>query len=137
MRLRVSSKSFFEIIKEHRLAFMDFLSDKEYALGLISGFIDAEGYVDKSNLTVCQKDKAILELISEILNQYEIKNSFYASRNSVYPGIVWRLRISTSFKYLPHNSCKVKRAKQRGGEAWSSCRAHNPEIGGSNPPLAI
>jgi hypothetical protein len=110
MRLRVSSRSFFETIKDHKLNFReDSITDKDYRLGLISGFIDAEGDISNPTIVVSQKDKSTLDTIARMLNQFEIPTKFYAAKNYVCPGVTWRLKIPPSFKYLPHNSCKVSR----------------------------
>jgi hypothetical protein len=106
-RIRVRSKKFMNFIKKRSKIFNS-LSD-EYKIGLISGFIDAEGWVTKGEIMVTQKDKEVLTKFKEICESFDIFRKMWPSYNIKSKGPVWRLRISTKFKYLPHNSYKVKR----------------------------
>ena len=113
-RIRVHSKLFLAFIKEQLEKFklhsthlrrsfrLDFL------LGVISGFIDAEGHLAHGTIFIAQKDGAIMRAMQSICEILNIKCAIWETRNTP-SGYIWRGRISTSFKYLPHNSKKVER----------------------------
>lgn len=110
-KLRVNSKELINVIKLLEHDFSDFkLVNKELLMGSVSGFIDAEGYVNHGEIVVTQKDKDVLEKFikySELLN---IKiTRFWSSDNPKSKNKIWRLRISTQFKNMHHNSQKVFR----------------------------
>ena len=80
-------------------------------LGLLSGFIDAEGYVGNGEVVITQKDKKVLELFKEICIKLNIPTKKFWSFSNSRTNEVWRLRISTKIKLKDHNSCKLKRQK--------------------------
>jgi hypothetical protein len=107
----VNSKEFMFFINEEVIKIKNKRLSKDYKLGLLSGFIDAEGYVNKG-ITLAQKDKNTLKFFQNITEQLNIKNRLFHTPNYTpkgIKGIIWRLYLSTSFKYLPHNSLKVSR----------------------------
>lgn len=115
IRLRVSSKEFmFFIISKTSELFDETKKttlSKDYKIGVISGFIDAEGYVNNGEIQLTQKDKTVLIMIKELCKDLSIATrKFYSTKNYKTDNLIWRLRISTKFKYMPHNSYKVKRA---------------------------
>lgn len=115
IRLKVSSKKFMFFILAKRNELFDNTKrntlSKDYKLGLISGFIDAEGYVNNGEILLTQKDKNVLTTIKELCEDLSITTrKFYSTKNYKTEHMIWRLRISTKFKYTLHNSYKVKRA---------------------------
>lgn len=115
VKLKVSSKVFMEFIlfKKNELFVKSIRSNlnRDYKLGVISGFIDAEGYVNNGEMQLTQKDKTVLIMIKELCKDLSITTrKFYSTKNYKTDNLIWRLRISTKFKYMPHNSYKVKRA---------------------------
>jgi len=114
IRLKVSSKEFMRFILFKKDELFDESKtnglDEEYKLGVISGFIDAEGYVNNGEIQLTQKDKRMLIMIKELCKDLSITTrKFYSTKNYKTDNLIWRLRISTKFKYMPHNSYKVKR----------------------------
>lgn len=109
VRIRINSKELMKIFNQKVLEFKENKKlSKDYKLGLISGFIDAEGYVKKGEIVVTQKDKKTLERFKLLVPPKMIKK-FWSCKNYNGKGKIWRLRISTKFKYIPHNSYKVNR----------------------------
>ena len=84
--------------------------NRDYRLGIVSGFIDAEGYVSKGNLVVSQKDKEIIDIIERVLKNFKIDTRKWWRENYKSTAGIWTLRISTAFKYTKHNSIKVSEA---------------------------
>ncbi|VVB60877.1 LAGLIDADG-like domain protein [uncultured archaeon] len=118
-RVRVNSRSLMRFLQEERSRIINASLGKEYALGLISGFIDAEGYVGNGEILVTQRDKGTLMLFKNICESLSVPTKkFWSSKNYKSKSDIWRLRISTSFKYLPHNSHKVREVY--GGSALRS-----------------
>ncbi len=108
--VRVSSKNFMNTM-ENEVNNIDSLGDtsEEFKIGLLSGFIDAEGYVNNGEIQLTQKDKNTLLLFKKIADEFDISRKFWSAKNYKGSGSIWRFRVSTKFKYLPHNSCKVRR----------------------------
>ena len=65
LRIRVNSKELFNFVKLKTIEFnKSKLVSKNYKLGLISGFIDADGYVTRGTIQLTQKNKkTILKFI--------------------------------------------------------------------------
>ena len=110
VKVKINSKELMYFIKQ-KIAELytktDF--DKDYLLGLLSGFIDAEGYVGNGNIVITQKDKKVLELFEKYCKIFEIRSRLWSCRSYKTEGYIYRLAISTKFKLLPHNSIKVHR----------------------------
>jgi hypothetical protein len=111
IKLKVNSKKFMLFIINEISKYKEkCLDDKEYALGFVSGFIDAEGYVNNGEIQLTQKDKEVLQHIKKICEMLKIPvRKFWSSDNYKSKNKIWRLRISTVFKNFEHNSCKVNR----------------------------
>lgn len=108
IRIRINSKELMKIFNQRVLEFKENKRlSKDYKIGLISGFIDAEGYVKKGEIVLTQKDKKTLENFRMLVPS--LTKKFWSCKNYNGKGRIWRLRISTKFKYVPHNSYKVKR----------------------------
>ena len=77
------------------------LSDKEkgYVVGLFLG----DGNADYN-----QKDSRIMNAMKNICETLTITCKIKKVKNTPC-GYIWRGRISTTFKYVPHNSRKVQR----------------------------
>ena len=111
LKIGINSKSFKEFI-ESEIKFLKKNNLSEtYALGLLSGFFDAEGYyqVNNSALNIAQKDKETILFFEEIAKSFGINGSLKWSRGYNGGKGVWRLGISVNFKNLPHNSQKASR----------------------------
>ncbi len=110
-KIRVYSKEFFYLLRtqENKLLTKPLTTfKKEFLLGVISGFIDAEGYVGHGMITITQKDFTIMSVMKQIC---ELLKIVCRVRTTVNKYGEWILRgdIATSFKYLPHYSKKVER----------------------------
>ncbi|MEK6886458.1 MAG: LAGLIDADG family homing endonuclease [Nanoarchaeota archaeon] len=109
--IRVNSKDFFMYIKEINERFSKGYSyfDKEFLLGVVSGFIDAEGCVYNGTILITQKNEEIIHKMKKILIIFDVNCTLKQRKN--YPdGLIWRGLISTKFKHLQHCSQKVLRA---------------------------
>lgn len=136
-RIRVSSRMFFEFLQEEVAKFEAkcHSADKDFLIGVISGFIDAEGCVYYGTICLTQKDKEFMQQAESICKLFGVKCSF-SQRDNTNGKKIWRMYISTSFKYLPHVSKKMGRVYSlpsiasrnayKGREVWSSRWAHNP-----------
>ncbi|GEM_PF-1503420 len=108
-RIRVNSKQFYNhILETNNLELLN--PAKEHLNGFLSGFIDAEGYVTKGEITITQQNKVVLDKIVEICNMLEIKTrKMWKFKNEKTPNEIWRLRISTDIKNYNHISTKIAR----------------------------
>ena len=80
-------------------------------LGLLSGFIDAEGYVKNGEILLTQKDKKIIMKFVKIAELLGVPiRKIWSEKNYRTNNFIWRARISTEFKHLKHNSYKVRLA---------------------------
>ncbi len=111
-RIRVHSKLFyFFLTKQENVILKDGynINRTNFLLGILCGFIDAEGYVSpRSSISIAQKDGRLMHIMKEICEMFNIRCTIKKYRNTPH-GWIWRGQISTSFKYLPHNSQKVRR----------------------------
>jgi hypothetical protein len=107
MRIRVNSKNLFNWINQ---SFEKNLKNKEFALGFVSGFLDAEGYVNPkhSTLNIVNTDFEIMKTISKILkiNRIPYRLSLKKALKNNWQKI-YILHISVSFKRLSHLSIKA------------------------------
>jgi len=111
LRLRVDSKEFYGKMasKSQKLETATSKS-QDYLMGFLSGFIDAEGYVVKGDITVTQQDKGVLLKIAEICGLLHIPiGKMWSFKNAKTPREIWRLRILTNIKHYKHISCKINR----------------------------
>ena len=136
-RIRVSSRMFFEFLQKevNVLETEGNSADKDFLLGVISGFIDAEGCVYYGTICLTQKDEGFMRQAESICKLFGVKCSL-RQRDNTNGRKIWRMYISTTFKYLPHASKKMGRVYRfpsiasrnayKGREVWSSRWAHNP-----------
>ncbi len=136
-RIRVSSRMFFEFLQKEIAEFeiKGATSNKEFLLGVISGFIDAEGCVYYGTICLTQKDEWFMRQAESICKLFGVKCSL-RQKDNTNGRKIWRMYISTTFKYLPHVSKKMGRVyilpsiasrnAYKGREVWSSRWAHNP-----------
>ena len=119
-RIAVNSKELMIFLSDKKINFESSKSnDGDYTLGLISGFIDAEGYVKNGEILLTQKNKAVLEKIKELAESIGIETrKFWTAKQHQRTTNISRLRLSTKFKYLLHSSYKVN--KQYSGVAIAS-----------------
>ncbi|MBN2421004.1 hypothetical protein JXB27_01865 [Candidatus Woesearchaeota archaeon] len=109
--IKINSKEFYFYFKEISWKFKNdfFYFDKEFLLGVISGFIDAEGSVSsRSTISIAQKNGSTMQKMKQIANLFSVNCSIRECPN-MPSGNIWRGLVSTTFKYLPHCSQKVKR----------------------------
>ncbi|MFH0936627.1 MAG: LAGLIDADG family homing endonuclease [Candidatus Woesearchaeota archaeon] len=109
IKIYVNSKELMLWINQEVKLLKDKRLTKDCKLGLLSGFIDAEGWVKKGDIVVTQKNKQIILFFECIAKQFSVAGKLWKTKNYKGKGYVWRLRIPTRFKYLHHNSLKVKR----------------------------
>ncbi len=114
LRVRVSSKQLMGTLDSNMKNFLkDAVSDKGFLMGAVSGFIDAEGYVDNGEIVVTQKDKDVLESIKYACEILDIPlRKFWSFKDYRAGGEIWRLRISTQIRKHNHNSCKLNRLRK-------------------------
>lgn len=107
IRIRVNSKILMFYFEKKIKEFYKELEvrRKNYNLGLLSGFIDAEGYIGNGEIVIVQKEKRILDKFKELCTQLGLARKLWLYENK--RSAVWRFRISTNFKYHKNNSCKI------------------------------
>lgn len=108
-RIRTSSKLFYKYLNlfEQNIFLIKRLG-KEFSLGFLSGIIDAEGSTTHGSILVAQKDDALANFIKNTCMRLGVDCRIWRSPNPK-SDYIWRLRISTRFKYLQHSSEKVRR----------------------------
>ncbi len=108
-KIRASSKSLFYFFEgEWSLFREEKVSNKEWELGVVSGFIDAEGYVGKGSIFIAQKDRFTIFKIKKICENLRVCCTVKRKPNTPQ-GFIYRGAVSTRFKYLPQNSRKLAR----------------------------
>jgi len=111
-RVSCNSKKFMEFIaRQEEDTLRGEIKNNDYALGVISGFIDADGYVNNGDIVLVQKDKRVLDRLKQVSEgRFKVKTRMWR-RITRFKGIfpIWNLRLSMDFRHLPHNSCKVCR----------------------------
>lgn len=128
-RVRVNSRNLMGFLQKETDGITKAKLDKDYSLGMLSGFIDAEGYVGNGEIVLTQKDKETLELFKKICESLSVPTKrFWFSDNYKSKAGVWRLRISTNFKNIPHNSLKVKEAYGGSATSCSGVVVHNSRL---------
>lgn len=110
-RIRVDSKEFYLKMINKWQKFKSLpLKTPDYQMGFLSGFIDAEGYVIKGDITVTQANKAVLDKIAQICGILHIPiGKIWSFQSKKMPNKAWRLRILTKIKHYNHISCKINR----------------------------
>ncbi len=117
--LSVNSKIFMWYITQQKSKFFSgSITEKNFCIGVVSGFIDSEGYVNNGEIQLTQKNKKTLDRIVQLVRTLNVETrKFWSEQNYHSRHKVWRLRISTSFKYLRHNSLKVKNQYSEGNHS--------------------
>ena len=137
-RIRASSKLFFQFLQKELAEFESngvTQTGLPFLLGFISGLIDSEGWVAHGTILITQKDDELVRQIELACEKLDI-HCTSKQRDNTSNNKIWRVYVSTSFKYLTHVSRKVGRAYSlpsiasrnayKGREVWSSRWAHNP-----------
>ncbi|MBD3155615.1 MAG: hypothetical protein GF368_03080 [Candidatus Aenigmarchaeota archaeon] len=110
IRIKVNSKKLFKFIRKEMNLIKNYNYTLNQLIGFVSGFIDADGYVENGEIQLTQKEKENLLLIKKMCDSIGIKvRKFWSMDNYKTKNKIWRMRISTSFKYIGHNSIKVFR----------------------------
>ena len=144
--IRINSKKLFLYIQKK--ADKIFLEKKDFLIGFTSGLIDSDGYVAKGDIVISNIDKHLLEKIHNFCIELGIYSKIWEQKITCRcnDSIIWRLRISTNFKYEKHHSRKILRVygggnsptahhseylserinAYKGGVVRKSRRAHNP-----------
>lgn len=109
-KIRVSSRMFFEFMQKEIATFKvkSVASDKEFLLGTISGLIDSDGCVYRGTILISQKDEWLIRQAEAICKLFKI-NCSLKQRDNTNGRKIWRIYISTTFKYLPSVSKKMGR----------------------------
>ena len=141
--VRSNSKQLFSYIQKE-IPKIENQIDKKFIIGFISGFIDSDGYVEKGDIVISNTKNHFLIIVQKFCKFLEINTNLWM-QDVKYNGKIfkiWRLRISTRFKYEKHYSQKIHRIYRgalpiiaskyprdityKGGVARRSRRAHNP-----------
>ncbi len=110
IRVKVSSKNFWKKIGNEIKSIKENTNNEDCLIGFISGFIDAEGYVNNGEIQLAQKEKETLIMVKDFCKLLKIPTrKFWSVDNYKSKNKLWRLRISTDFKNIEHNSIKVWR----------------------------
>lgn len=82
LRIRVNSKNLFNFIN---CDFKDYIKDKDFSVGFVSGFLDAEGYVNKkkSIINIVNTNLDLMKIVSKILKENDIENKILLRKKSV------------------------------------------------------
>ena len=142
--IRFNSKSFYQYI-EKEISKISKNKNSDFYLGFISGLIDSDGYVCKGDIVISNINKELIDMVRDFCCELDIKSKIWEQKNSCKGKTfdIWRVRISTRFKYEKHYSQKVIRVyggalpiiasthsemddAYKGGVARKSRRAHNP-----------
>lgn len=118
MRVKINSKEFMNLVLKHEKELTKINPLSNYAIGLLSGFTDAEGYVKHGEIVLTQRDKKVILIFKRISDSLNITRKLWSAKNPKSTKRIWRMRISTRFKYLPHNSIKLA------GAYHSECEKH-------------
>ncbi len=136
-RIRISSRMFFEFLQKEVNAFetKGYSADKDFLLGVISGLIDSDGCVYYGTILIAQKNEGLIRQAESICKLFGV-NCSLRQKDNTNGRKIWRMYISTTFKYLPYVSKKMGRVYSlpsiasrnayKGREVWSSRWAHNP-----------
>ncbi len=109
--LRFNSKLFFEFFNEEIQHIKDNDENNDYMIGFISGFIDSDGYVSYGEIVISNVNKEWIGTTEFFCKRLNISTRVW-KQNNIFHGKkfdIWRLRISTSFKYEKHYSQKLNR----------------------------
>jgi hypothetical protein len=111
VKLYTHSKAFFKHLQKN-LENIQILekTSLEHQKGVLSGFIDAEGYVKKGEIVITQKDPKRIEMVQKICqnNGFAIKK-VWQFKNSKTPNSIWRIRLSPKNRFLGLKSIKIAR----------------------------
>jgi hypothetical protein len=107
MKIKVNSKDMYNFINQD---YQFLLNDKDFAIGFLSGFIDAEGNVSKNSLRLTNTDMNLMSIASNILTLNSIKSKISLRKKSVKDTKpIYSMYISVKFKSLDHISLKAER----------------------------
>ncbi len=125
LRVSANSKRFKEAVETAYTDLEKHLDNREFLLGFLSGFIDADGYAAKGDIVITQRDKGVFEILSKLCErEFGIRTRLWQRKacfkSPFYP---WNFRIATPFKLLAHVSCKVRRVY--GGAQATAHRSEN------------
>lgn len=125
LRVSANSKRFKEAVETSYKELNGQLGNRDFLLGFLSGFIDADGYVTKGDIVITQRDNGIFEILSKLCErELGVKTRLWQRKagfkSTFYP---WNFRIATPFKLLAHVSCKVRRVY--GGAQATAHRSEN------------
>lgn len=110
-RIRIRSKEFYNFILRlnRRLP-----NSKKFKVGFISGFIDAEGYVNpkKSFIEINNTNRKVMQLIVKYLREFKLKVNLTKRNKSAKDKLAsYKLYVPVSFINLKNNSIKIRRYK--------------------------
>jgi len=107
--IRLNSKKFYEILSKFQ--YIKCRKNEEFMLGFVSGLIDSDGYVGKGDIVISNKYKDLLRMVQSFCKQIDVYTKLWSQRSTCNGStfIIWRLRISTRFKYRQQYSRKILR----------------------------
>ncbi|MCD6404074.1 MAG: LAGLIDADG family homing endonuclease [Nanoarchaeota archaeon] len=113
VRVRVRSKQLYEILITQKRGLAD--PPEEFKIGFISGFIDAEGYVNpaKKMIMLVNTDRNVMSLVKKYLEDLGMNAALKKrkkSRKDKLPS--YRLYVPVNFINVESNSVKVQRYKR-------------------------
>lgn len=116
LSVRVNSKKLMTYLsrKVIELKAKQVTKDKVKVVGLLSGLIDSDGYVEHGEIQITQKDNAKANLIKNLAAYLNLTTRVRYVPNPK-GNKIWRINISTQFKNFRHNSIKILR-KYNSGE---------------------
>ena len=108
--IRSNSKKLF-LYLEDIFKKIENITSLEFWIGVISGFIDADGHICKGDIVVTNKNIDFLISIENKIKELNIHTKLWMekSRYKEKTHTIWRLRIGTRFKYEKHYSRKIQR----------------------------
>lgn len=107
IRIRVNSKNLFNLINSE---LNDSIKDDDFSIGFVSGFLDAEGYVNdqKKIINIVNTNQNLINLVSDILDKRGIQNRVVLRKRSIKDKQnIYIIHISVNFKRLAHLSIKA------------------------------
>ncbi len=123
IRIRVRSKKLYNFLIQLN---KNKPSSNEFKVGFISGFIDAEGYVNsaKSIISIVNTNKKVLKTIKKYLEDLKIKSNINERKKSIKDRLPsYRLYIPVKFIKIRNNSLKIQRYKMSSRQRGRSFQA--------------
>ena len=111
LEVRANSKEFYRFLLVEYTKWQS-RTDYDYQIGLVSGLIDSDGHIGNGETVITNKDENILKIVEQTLKKLKIQTKLWKQQingKGKWNFEIFRLRISTKFKQLDHNSSKIIR----------------------------